>query len=257
MGALHEGHLALVRQAKAECDVVAASVYVNPLQFNDKEDLARYPRHPAADARLLEEAGCDMLLMPEGNELLQHLPRLQFELGPLGTVLEGEHRPGHFMGVVQVVERLFHFIRPDAAFFGEKDRQQLAVVRSAAKQLHWPERIHGCPTVRAEDGLALSSRNARLSDREREEAPVLYQALRAVANAAFNVSVEEALQVGNSMLAEVADVKPDYLSIAHPETLQPLKEWGGLDEAVALVAAHLGPVRLIDNITLFRGPELR
>ena len=255
MGALHEGHLALVRQAKTQCAVVAASVYVNPLQFNNKEDLAMYPRHPANDARMLEEAGCDMLLMPEGNELLQHLPAIQFDLGALGTVLEGAYRPGHFTGVVQVVERLFHFVRPDMAFFGEKDRQQLAVVRSAAKQLHWPERIIGCPTVRAADGLALSSRNARLDDRERKEASVLYQALQAIASAAFNVPVEEALERGQALLAQVSDVKPDYLSIAHPETLQPLLKWNGLEQAVALVAAHLGPVRLIDNITLVKRPK--
>jgi pantoate--beta-alanine ligase len=250
MGALHEGHLALVRQAKAECDVVAASVYVNPLQFNDKKDLEHYPRHPQEDAQMLAEAGCDMLLMPGGNELLQHLPTLKFELGALGDVLEGAHRPGHFMGVVQVVERLFHFVRPDVAYFGEKDRQQLAVVRSAAKQLHWPLQIIGCPTVRAADGLALSSRNARLNERERQEAPVLYRALQAISEAAFKLSVEDALAAGNAVLAQVEAVKPDYLTIAHPETLQPLKHWNGLDEAVALVAARLGPVRLIDNITL-------
>ena len=250
MGALHAGHLALVRQAKATCDVVAASVYVNPLQFNDKQDLERYPRRPQEDARLLEDAGCDMLLMPEGDALLEHLPRLAFDLGPLGDVLEGAHRPGHFMGVVQVVERLFHYVRPDVAFFGEKDRQQLAVVRSAAAQMHWPERIVGCPTVRATDGLALSSRNARLNEKERQVAPVLYQALQAIAEVAFIRSVEDALHVGNTVLASTDAVEPDYLAIAHPETLQPLTSWAGLEEAVALVAARLGPVRLIDNITL-------
>jgi pantoate--beta-alanine ligase len=148
MGALHEGHLALVRQAKAECDVVAASVYVNRSNSTTRKTWSttrgtrkRCPNVGRSRLRHAADAG--------GNELLQHLPTLKFELGALGEVLEGAHRPGHFMGVVQVVERLFHFVRPDVAYFGEKDRQQLAVVRSAAKQLHWPLQIIGCPTVRA------------------------------------------------------------------------------------------------------------
>ena len=157
------------------------------------------------------------------------------------------------MGVVQVVERLFHFVRPDTAFFGEKDRQQLAVVRSAVSQLHWPVGIYGCPTVRAADGLALSSRNARLNERERRVAPVLYHALQAVAGKAFRGTVQEALDAGGLVLARVPEVELDYLAIAHPDTLQPLSSWHGLDEAVALIAARLGPVRLIDNITLRRG----
>lgn len=252
MGALHAGHLALVQRARQECDVVAASVFVNPLQFNDPADLARYPRQPEEDRRLLQEAGCDMLLMPEGERLMAHLPELPFDLGPLGTVLEGASRPGHFQGVVQVVERLFHFVRPDMAFFGEKDRQQLAVVRRAAKQLRWPVAIIGCPTVRAADGLALSSRNARLDPAQRQEATVLYRALMAVAATAPQGTLEEALRSGLNVLAQVPSVEVDYLVIARPEDLQPMSGWDGLHQAVALVAARVGPVRLIDNMTIDR-----
>lgn len=252
MGALHEGHLALVHRAKTECDFVVASVFVNPLQFNDQEDLARYPRQPERDRLLLEEAGCDLVLMPDADALLKDRPELDLDLGGLGTVLEGAHRPGHFMGVVQVVERLFHFVRPDVAFFGEKDRQQLAVVRSAARQLHWPVEIRGCPTVRAADGLALSSRNARLNETERLQAPALHQALLAVAGSAFTVGVASALEEGRRLLARIPAFSVDYLSLAHPDTLQPLDALDGLNEAVVLVAAKLGPVRLIDNITVRR-----
>jgi pantoate--beta-alanine ligase len=252
MGALHAGHLALVQQAKQQCDVVAASVFVNPLQFNDPADLARYPRQPEEDRRLLQEAGCDMLLMPEGEGLMAHLPELPFDLGPLGNVLEGASRPGHFQGVVQVVERLFHFVRPDMAFFGEKDRQQLAVVRLAATRLRWPVAIIGCPTVRAADGLALSSRNARLNPAQRQEATVLYRALVAMAEAAPLGSLEEALRAGRNMLAQVPSVEVDYVVIARMDDLQPLSEWGTSRQAVALVAARVGPVRLIDNMTIDR-----
>jgi pantoate--beta-alanine ligase len=252
MGALHSGHIALVGAARAECDAVAVSIFVNPLQFNDKEDLARYPRHPEEDQRLLQEADCDMVLMPGPDELFGDFDPLHYELGGLDGFLEGASRPGHFQGVVNVVERLFHYVRPDVAYFGEKDRQQLAIIQHVAKQLHWPVEIRPHAILRAQDGLALSSRNQRLSPDQREEAPVLYHALLAIADISFKRPVAEALQAGLAVLAGRPGVRLDYLTIADTETLLPLESWTGKEEAVALIAAQVGPVRLIDNITLHR-----
>lgn len=250
MGALHAGHIALVRAVRDHCDSVVASVFVNPLQFNDKRDLAHYPRRPEADRLLLQEAGCDMLFMPEAAELFGDFTPVEHDLMGLDNVMEGASRPGHFQGVVNVVERLFHYVRPEVALFGDKDRQQLAVLNHVARTLHWPEQILGHPTVRAGDGLALSSRNQRLSPENRQVAPLLYKALLAVQAAAFRTSVEEARQQGMAVLAGVEDITLDYLTIARPDSLLPLETWDGTEEAVAFIAAQVGPVRLIDNITL-------
>lgn len=252
MGALHEGHLALVARAKAEGGAVCASIFVNPLQFNNPEDLRHYPRQMDQDRRLLEAAGCDALFAPEEADIYRdHVPK-RYPLGGLDEVLEGLSRPGHFQGVVNVVERLFHYVRPDAAYFGEKDRQQLAVIRHVASSLRWPERIIPCETLRAADGLALSSRNQRLSPEERAIAPVIFRSLEAVREKAFEVSVAEARMAGERLLLTEPAVRLDYLAIADPANLRPLTVWDGLDEAVALIAAWLGPVRLIDNVTLRR-----
>lgn len=252
MGALHEGHLTLVRMARAHGQAVVVSIFVNPLQFNNAEDLAHYPRQPERDRALLEDAGADLLLMPHGNELYEGFTPRAYDLGGLDTILEGASRPGHFQGVVNVVERLFHYVRPDAALFGEKDRQQLAVIRHAAQQGHWPVEIIGCPIVRDPDGLAMSSRNQRLSPAERRVAPVLYRALSAMRDAATGHSVPETLEIGRQVLASEPSVEVDYLTLAHPETLRPLASWDGVGEAAALVAAQVGPVRLIDNLSISR-----
>lgn len=201
---------------------------------------------------MLEEVGCDMVFSPVAEELFQGFTPKDHELGGLDMLMEGASRPGHFQGVVNVVERLLHYVRPDMALFGEKDRQQLAVIRHVTTGLRWPVQIIAHPIVRAEDGLALSSRNQRLSAEEREMAPVLYRALRAVQDAAFELPVAEAVQAGLHVLAERPTVQLDYLQVAQPDTLQPLKNWDEAPEAVALIAAQVGPVRLIDNITLHR-----
>ncbi|MCO6481878.1 MAG: pantoate--beta-alanine ligase [Flavobacteriales bacterium] len=251
MGALHEGHLSLVHEARRHGDVVAVSIFVNPLQFNDPKDLERYPRQPERDRDLLAGAGVDMLLLPEGDGLFRDFTPAVHDLGGLDLMLEGASRPGHFQGVVNVVERLFHYVRPDVALFGEKDRQQLAVIRHAARQQRWPVEIVGCPIVRAADGLALSSRNQRLSGAERRAAPALYRALCAIRDAAATHTAAQALEAGQRVLAEEPLVVPDYLTLAHPETLLPLPDWDGRG-AVALVAAQVGPVRLIDNMMIRR-----
>jgi len=252
MGALHEGHIALVRTARERGKAVASSIFVNPLQFNNPADLAHYPRQLDADRRMLEEAGCDLLFAPEKEDIFSDFTPRRYDLAPLDEVLEGPSRPGHFLGVVNVVERLFFYIRPDVALFGEKDRQQLAILKHAARNERWPVRVEGHPTIRANDGLALSSRNQRLSPTERAMAPVLYRALKAAEGLAFNAPVADAVAAGLRILASEPSIQLDYFTIAHPETLRPLSEWHGLDEAVVLVAAQVGPVRLIDNITLRR-----
>lgn len=253
MGALHAGHLALVAEARRQCDRVVASIFVNPLQFNNPEDLARYPRQPEADARLLEEAGCDLLFLPDAEGIYRNFRPLHYDLGGLDLHWEGPSRPGHFQGVVNVVERLFHFVRPDMAFFGEKDRQQLTIIRHVARTRHWPTSIVPCSTLREADGLAMSSRNQRLGPEDRSRAPLLYQALLAVAGAAFHRTVDQALKAGHAVLAGDPGIQLDHLGIAHPDTLAPIDRWNGLDHALALIAAQVGPVRLIDNLELRRG----
>ncbi|MBL7953136.1 MAG: pantoate--beta-alanine ligase [Flavobacteriales bacterium] len=252
MGALHEGHLDLLHRAKAVHAKVGCSIFVNPLQFSDPNDLKHYPRQLERDRALLEKAGCDVLFAPEKEAIFADFRPTVYALGGLDAHWEGPSRPGHFQGVVNVVERLFHYVRPNEAFFGEKDRQQLALLRYIARSERWPERVTGCPTVRATDGLALSSRNARLNPEERKQAAVLHRALKAAAALAFREPVEKARQAGLDAIATEASVVVDYFGIADHETLEPLTTWGERDKAVALVAAQVGPVRLIDNVTLQR-----
>jgi pantoate--beta-alanine ligase len=184
--------------------------------------------------------------------LFADFTQFTYDLGGLDAHWEGPSRPGHFQGVVNVVERLFFHIRPDSAFFGEKDRQQLAIIRWVAEHYRWPEEIVACPTVRAADGLALSSRNLRLSPSERKQATVLFRALQAASVLAFQAPVNEVHEAALAVLAQEPSVKLDYFGIAHAETLAPLEDWNGLDRSVALLAAQVGPVRLIDNRTLQR-----
>ncbi|MEO8589597.1 MAG: pantoate--beta-alanine ligase [Flavobacteriales bacterium] len=252
MGALHEGHLDLVHRARAVCDRVVCSIFVNPLQFNNPEDLERYPRRPEGDRRMLKTAGCDALFSPVKEALFEGFVPALYDLQGLDDHWEGPSRPGHFQGVMNVVERLFFHVRPDAAFFGEKDRQQLAIIRAVAAHYRWPEEIVGCPTVRAADGLALSSRNLRLSAAERTSATVIHKALRAAQDAAFHASIEETRSAALGILAAEPALTLDYFGLADAITLQPLGGWDGVDEAVALIAAQVGPVRLIDNVTLHR-----
>lgn len=252
MGALHEGHLDLIARARKDHAKVVCSIFVNPLQFNNLEDLERYPRQLEQDSKLLDEAGCDALFAPQAETLFADLQPHTYDLCRLDSHWEGPSRPGHFQGVVNVVERLFHFVRPDEAFFGEKDRQQLTLLRHIARQEHWPERIVGCPTVRAVDGLALSSRNARLSPAERQKATVLFKALTVAGAMAFRHTVQEVEEAVRETVANEPAVQLDYFGIADHDTLEPLMDWGDRDLAVALIAAQVGPVRLIDNLTLGR-----
>jgi pantoate--beta-alanine ligase len=251
MGYLHRGHLALVERARAENPFVVVSIFVNPLQFGPQEDFARYPRDLERDARLLEEAGADLLFAPSVEEIYPpgFSSRVAVE-GPLTALWEGEVRPGHFQGVATVVAKLFLLVGPRRAYFGEKDYQQLLVVRKMVRDLGFPLEVVEVPTVREEDGLALSSRNVYLSPETRRKAPVLFRALSAMREVALRGgSVAEALRAGEGVLAEVPEFRKDYLAIVHPETLLPLSDW--VKGARGLVAGRFPETRLIDNLEVY------
>lgn len=252
MGALHEGHLQLIHRAKRDGHRVVCSIFVNPLQFNNSEDLQNYPRQLEKDRELLLDAGCNALFAPEKEAIFSDFTPTKYDLGGLDMYWEGPSRPGHFNGVVNVVERLFHYVRPDLTYFGEKDRQQLTILEFIGRAYRWPERIVPCSTVRAAGGLALSSRNARLNAAETEQAKILYRALQYVSVSAFKVPVDKLLAKALDILATEPEIKVDYFGIADRQTLAPLTDWQDRTEAIALVAAFVGPVRLIDNIILRR-----
>jgi pantoate--beta-alanine ligase len=250
MGALHEGHLALVARARRDCRHVVVSIYVNPLQFGPREDFAAYPRDLERDAALLETEGATVLFAPADGEVHLAGHRTFVEVEGMDRVLCGRSRPGHFRGVTTVVAKLFGIVAPEAAYFGEKDAQQLRIIRRMTRDLHLGIDIVGCPTVRAEDGLALSSRNAYLSPAERQAAPVLHRALQAAAararageTDAARLVAEVREAIGSERLARL-----DYVEAVDDETLEPVTR---VDRPVLLaVAAFFGRARLIDNVVL-------
>jgi len=254
MGALHAGHLSLVRRAREECDRVAVSIFVNPLQFGSAADLARYERPFGKDRSLLEEAGCDALFAPTVEAMYGPgggQPQTTVEVGRLGEVLEGAVRPGHFRGVATVVSKLFNVAVPHRAYFGEKDYQQLKVVEGLVRDLLFGVEIVPCPTVREPDGLAMSSRNGRLSPEERQAALALYRALRTAAELAEG-GERAAREIEGTMLGVLGAaslVEPRYAAVVHAETLERLEALGGVP-ARALVAAEVGGTHLIDNAPL-------
>lgn len=248
MGALHEGHLALLRAAREHCDVVVLSIFVNPTQFNESADLEAYPRDEATDAELARAAGCDLLFAPAANEMYPDGFATTVSVGgPLTATLEGAHRgTGHFDGVTTVVTKLLNIVGPDVAFFGQKDAQQALVVRRLVRDLDMPVRIDIRPTVRDADGLALSSRNARLDVTARDLALALPRALRAAERAVAD-GERDAETVLAAARAELTDlsVDPEYLAAVDPETLAPRTEIDG--DVLVAIAARIGGVRLIDN----------
>lgn len=248
MGALHEGHRSLIRQARLACDAVVVSLFVNPRQFGPREDYARYPRTFKADAALCREAGVDLLFAPSAQDMYPTGSQTSVVVGDLGERWEGAIRPGHFDGVAMVVAKLFALVRPDRAFFGQKDFQQAAIIRRLAEDLNCGVRIVVCPTVRESDGLALSSRNRYLTSAQRRVAPVLYRALRA-GRAAILEGRRQGRDVVRAMQRVVEREKAvtvDYLALCDPTTLAPLPRVG--KAAVLLGAIRLGDVRLIDNV---------
>ena len=249
MGALHAGHLALIEEANRRADKVAASIFVNPLQFGAGEDLDRYPRREADDARMLEEAGCDLLWLPSVSDIYPDGFATKISVAGVSERWEGEARPGHFDGVATVVAKLLLSVGPDVALFGEKDFQQLAVIRQMVRDLAIPVEIVGVPTVREHDGLALSSRNAYLSTDERSRAVALPQALRAARDGIVGgVPVAAALRDAKQALVDGGFLKIDYLALVDAGTLEPLGEARGTMRLIA--AAQMGTTRLIDNLAL-------
>jgi pantoate--beta-alanine ligase len=246
MGALHEGHLSLVRAARADTDVVVMSIFVNPLQFGTGEDFATYPRDEAADLTLADDAGVDVVFIPSVDEMYPRGRTTTVGVGDLGTVLEGAARPGHFDGVATVVAKLFSIVQPDVAFFGQKDAQQAAVVRRMVADLSFPIEIVVGPTVRAGDGLSLSSRNAYLSAEQRTEAAALYRALEAGrASLLSGADPTTAAKQVWEVMASSAGVEPEYADVVDPDSFGPPKN----GRPVLLVAAaRVGPARLIDNV---------
>jgi pantoate--beta-alanine ligase len=251
MGALHDGHLQLVRAAANDCDVVIASIFVNPTQFNNLEDFRHYPRLPETDATLLRSAGCTALFLPSVEEMYPQPTMLKFNFGALESVMEGAHRPGHFNGVATVVSKLFHLARPHLAYFGQKDWQQVAVVKQLVADLSFDLEIVAYPTIRESDGLAMSSRNRRLSPEERAVAPQLYQVLtQAAAQVRQGVLPAQVQAEALATLAQEPRFGPEYVEVADAQTLQPLTDYAPGRAVVLCLAVHLGAVRLIDNVLI-------
>ena len=248
MGALHAGHASLVKRCVAENQVTVVSDFVNPTQFNDKNDLLKYPRTLEADCELLEKEGAAYVFAPSVEEVYPEPDTRQFSYAPLDTVMEGKYRPGHFNGVCQVVSKLFMMVEPDKAYFGEKDFQQLAIIREMVKQMQFPLEIIGCPIVREADGLALSSRNARLTDEQRQQALNISRTLFQSKEYAASHTVEETQQFVEESIAASEGLELEYFELVDGTTLQKISSWEETDYAVGCITVFCGEVRLIDNI---------
>ncbi len=249
MGALHEGHLELVRQAKSENSFVVCSIFVNPAQFNNPEDLERYPRTLEKDSELLRSVGCDVLFVPSVKEMYPFPLDLRIDFGTLETVMEGAFRPGHFNGVGVVVSKLFNIVQPDRAYFGQKDLQQTAIINSLIRNLSYPVELRICPTVREPDGLAMSSRNVRLTAYERALAPEIYRILSECRTSLQeNKPVRQALEEAIAEFEHQPAFRVEYLELADAATLAPVDALQAEGNNALCVAVQLGKVRLIDNL---------
>ena len=250
MGALHEGHISLVERARKECDTVVVSVFVNPTQFNDKTDLKNYPRTPEADAAMLEAAGVDYVLFPTVEEIYPEPDTRVFEFGLVDKVMEGATRPGHFNGVAQVVSRLFAIVEPDKAYFGEKDFQQIAVIRAMVAQLGLKVEIVDCPIIRDTDGLARSSRNTLLDKAHRAAAPHIYEVRSAAASKTGEMTPDEL----STWVVEQVNAEPlletIYFQAVDALTMQQVHSWDESPRIQGCIAVQAGAIRLIDNIKL-------
>ena len=248
MGALHAGHISLVQRCVAENDICVVSDFVNPTQFNDKHDLETYPRTLEADCALLEPVGCDYVFAPSVAEMYPEPDPRVFDLGPVAAVMEGPRRPGHFNGVAQVVSKLFYIVEPDNAYFGEKDFQQIAVIREMVRQLNLPVHIVDCPIQREADGLALSSRNTRLTPEQRQKAPVIARTLKESTTFVPAKSVQEVIDFVVNTINQVPEMKVEYFEIVDGHTMQSIKNWSDTTYPVGCITVYCGEVRLIDNI---------
>jgi pantoate--beta-alanine ligase len=251
MGALHEGHLSLVRRALKENDCCIVSVFVNPTQFNNPRDLETYPRTLDADSRLLASIGTTALFAPEVETIYPEPDTRVFHVGAVAEVMEGKYRPGHFNGVMQVVSRLFDLVQPDCAYFGEKDFQQIAVLRAMAREIKSPVEIIACPIVREEDGLARSSRNTLLSEEGRAQAPNIYRILSESRTWSKELSPKAVIERATQLLDAIPTLRVEYFEIVDADTLQPITRWEDSSKPHGCITVYCGEVRLIDNIAYY------
>lgn len=247
MGALHQGHLSLIEASKTHTDYTVCSIFVNPTQFNNPTDLSRYPKTPEADMILLEAAQCDLLYIPDVSDVYPKPSTAIFNFGYLESILEGEHRPGHFNGVGQVVSILFHGILPDKAFFGSKDYQQVMIIKSLVRQLHLPVEVVSCPIKRENDGLAMSSRNTLLTSEERKIASLIPKLMQAANDIVISDGIDAAKEYVNHRIEEQPLMKLDYFEVCDADSLNILSEYNQKRPSVSLIAVFVGKIRLIDN----------
>ncbi len=250
MGALHQGHLRLISRSCSENDITGCSIFVNPIQFNNPEDLTKYPRTLEEDLRQLEKEGCDLVFVPSVKEMYPEPVTKKYDFGELERVMEGAYRPGHFNGVAVVVKKLLDIFEPDKAYFGEKDYQQLRIIQTLVKMEKIPVEIIPCTTVRESDGLAMSSRNRRLNPEERILAAEIYKTLQNARELVKTKTIAEVKEIATARLAGIG-FRVDYFEIANSGSLQPATAWEEAPGVIACVAAFLGNVRLIDNMILF------
>jgi len=248
MGALHEGHLSLVRTSTRQNEVSVVSIFVNPNQFNNTNDLNNYPRDLDKDCRFLEQTGCDFIFAPDVKEMYPEEDFCQFEFGSLGTVMEGKHRPGHFNGVAQIVTKLFDIVNPDKTYFGQKDFQQLAIIRNLVKKYNYKINIVACPIIRESDGLAMSSRNLLLTKGHRAIAPIIYKTLLEGKEQMHKKSPQEIVSYIIESINSTSLLSVEYCQIVDPETLQPVSTINPVKPPIACIAVFAGKIRLIDNV---------
>ncbi len=248
MGALHAGHISLVKRCVAENDVCVVSIFVNPTQFNNPNDLLTYPRTLDEDCQLLESSGCTYVFAPSVEEMYPEPDNRVFDFGTVAQVMEGARRPGHFNGVAQIVSKLFYAVKPDVSYFGEKDFQQIAVIRAMVKQLEIPVKIVDCPIQRESDGLALSSRNTRLTPEQRQKAPVIARTLKESITFVPEKSVQQVIDYVVSTLNNVPDMSVEYFEIVDGNTLESISNWSDTTYPVGCITVYCGEVRLIDNV---------
>jgi pantoate--beta-alanine ligase len=248
MGALHQGHLSLVRKCLLSDSVSVVSIYVNPSQFNDINDLKNYPRNPVSDLGMLDAIGCHIVFMPDDNEMYPEPDTRKFDLGEIGNIMEGKHRPGHFNGVAQIVTKLFDAVQPDRAYFGQKDFQQLAIIRKIVADMHYPIEIIACPIIRETDGLAMSSRNQLLTPEQRKAAPIIFQALKMAKEMAGYANISQIKSHVNTLINRNPHLQLEYFELVESRTLAPLPDLQLKNAVTACIAVKAGMIRLIDNI---------
>ncbi|MFA6922871.1 MAG: pantoate--beta-alanine ligase [Bacteroidales bacterium] len=248
MGALHNGHISLINKAKKENNIVVSSIFINPTQFNDKSDFEKYPRTLETDKEILEKANCDIIFAPSKEEMYPEPDNSKFDFGNLDKVMEGNFRPGHFKGVAIIVKKLLKIIEPHRAYFGEKDYQQFLIIKKLTSILNLPIQIIGCPTIRESDGLAMSSRNTRLSNKERADAVKVSQILLEIKQLKGKMSVDEMIFFVENEIKKIPLLKLEYFEIADNTTLLPVKNWHNYEDTMAFIAFYAGKIRLIDNV---------